>query len=178
MAESWGHFRLSPWAIILLYAGKDDASSLPNLEHTEVVSKAAPIPARARTGRGLEANSTTDQEDTDNDNVLLLRQMMLTSLAQWGLQDRGGCPAILPSFLEQSRGPAECFNAPVAHKCSSIWMTPAVIHWARSLGLSLIHFDQCMLGQVAMLPHCRCCIGTNCGARTSMSRIAPCPHPQ
>ena len=123
----------------------------------------APIPRRGECIWGLEANSTTDQEDTDNDSVLLLRQMVLTSLAQWGYRTRSGTDSVLPSFLDR--------------KCSSIWVTPAVTDWIRSLGLSLVHFDQCMLGQVAKksttiatsLPPCHCFIGTVCAARASMT---------
>ena len=60
-------------------------------------------------------------EDTDNDSVLMLRQMYLTSLAYKGLGQLT-VPQVGSSFLE-----LECSKSPSAARCSSIWVTRAYV---------------------------------------------------
>eukprot|EP00435_Cladocopium_sp_Y103_P060109 s690_g21.t2 len=113
----------------------------------------APVPVRGRKPDhiwGLPSNTASEQEDTDNDSILLLRFLVLLTLAHEGAKMRGfPSPA---SFLEHPEDPADCSKAPVAFQCSSIWS----IHWLRcllqSLGLFLIHFDQCRFGQWSPKP--------------------------
>ena len=93
-------------------------------------------------------------EDTDNDSVLMLRQMYLTLLAYKGLGQLT-VPQVGSSFLEHPMGPMECSKSPSAARCSSIWVTRAYVQWARALHHSLIKFDECRLGQVVVAPHRR-----------------------
>ncbi|CAK9102413.1 unnamed protein product [Durusdinium trenchii] len=70
----WTRVPLPPEAkptILLLYAGKDDAGSLDSYLHA--------WPVRGRSEQqvwGLPANATEEQLDTDNDSMLVLRQMI------------------------------------------------------------------------------------------------------
>ena len=98
---------------------------------------------------GLPANATEEQLDTDNDSMLVLRQMYLTSLAYQGLAQ---ChpPRVGYSFLEHPRDPMEVSASPQAHKCSSLWVTRACIKWANQLHHHRIKFDQCRLGQMVV----------------------------
>ena len=41
-------------------------------------------------------------------------------------------------------------TSPNANRCSTIWQTQAVQAWCKALGLTLIHFDECELGQTAL----------------------------
>ena len=43
-----------------------------------------------------------------------------------------------------------CSTSPSAVRCSTIWQTQAVQAWCRAMGLTLIHFDECELGQAAV----------------------------
>ena len=88
-------------------------------------------------------------EDTDNDSVLMLRQMYLTLLAYQGLGQLT-VPQVGSSFLEHPMDPMECSKSPSAARCSSIWVTRAYIQWANALHHSLIKFDECRLGQVVV----------------------------
>eukprot|EP00435_Cladocopium_sp_Y103_P018030 s1944_g4.t1 len=113
----------------------------------------APLPVRGRKPDliwGLPSNTASEQEDTDNDSILLLRYLVLFTLAHEGAKMRGFPPPA--SFLEHPEDPVNCSNAPAAFQCSSIWS----IHWLRcllqSLGLFLIHFDQCRFGQWSPKP--------------------------
>ena len=85
-------------------------------------------------------------EDTDNDSVLMLRQMYLTLLAYQGLGQLT-VQQVGSSFLEHPMDPMECSSAA---RCSSIWVTRAYIQWANALHHSLIKFDECRLGQVVV----------------------------
>ena len=97
---------------------------------------------------GLEDLEPRVMEDTDNDSVLMLRQMYLTSLAYKGLGQLT-VPQVGSSFLEHPMDPMECSKSPSAARCSSIWVTRAYIQWANALH-SLIKFDECRLGQVVV----------------------------
>ena len=98
---------------------------------------------------GLEDLEPRVMEDTDNDSVLMLRQMYLTSLAYKGLGQLS-VPQVGSSFLEHPMDPMECSKSPSAARCSSIWVTRAYVQWARALHHSLIKFDECRLGQVVV----------------------------
>ena len=74
-------------------------------------------------------------EDTDNDSVLMLRQMYLTSLAYQGLGGR----------TISQMGSSFLWILWNAGRCSSIWVTRAYIGWANSIHYSLIKFDECKL---------------------------------
>ena len=105
-----------------------------------------PPPIRGRAEQtlwGLEEARV--MEDTDNDSVLMLRQMYLTSLAYKGLGQLT-VPQVGSSFLEHPMDPMECSKSP----SSSIWVTRAYIQWASALHHSLIKFDECRLGQVVV----------------------------
>ena len=110
----------------------------------------APTPVRGRaedTLWGLPGLSQQELQDTDDDSILMLRQMYLTSLAYSTNKDLP-TPRVTGSFLEHPRDPSECSNNPQAHKCSSIWVSQAYIRWANQLRHHRIKFDQCELGQV------------------------------
>ena len=107
----------------------------------------APTPVRGREANlvwGLPTNSLEEQMDTDRDSLLLLRQMVLTSLAQ----RPGEHPRKVHSFLEHPQDPMECSSSPQAPKCSTIWATEAYADWGQQVGHSKISFDQCELGQL------------------------------
>ena len=75
-------------------------------------------------------------EGTDNDSVLMLRQMYLTSLAYKGLGQRT-VPQVGSSFLEHPMDPMECSKSPSAARCSSIWVVKST---ALSTDLPLHHW--------------------------------------
>ena len=103
-----------------------------------------PVGGRAeQTLWGLEDLEPRVMEDTDNDSVLMLREMYLTSLAYQGLGQ-----LTVPQVLEHPMDAMECSRS--AARCSSIWVTRAYIQWANALHHSLIKFDECRLGQVVV----------------------------
>ena len=75
----------------------------------------APRPVRGRSEQhvwGLPSNTAEEQTDMDNDSMLVLRQMYLTSLAYQGLSQ---ChPPVGYSFLEHPRDPMEVSASPQA----------------------------------------------------------------
>ena len=98
-----------------------------------------PPPVRGRAEQtlwGLEDLECRVMEDTDNDSVLMLRQMYLTLLAYKGLGQLT-VPQVGSSFLEHPM--VECSKSPSAARCSSIsiWVTRAYVQ------------DEC-LGQVVV----------------------------
>ena len=81
-------------------------------------------------------------EDTDNDSVLMLRQMYLTLLAYKGLGQLT-VPHMGSSFLEHPINPMECSKTLAqrgAHRSGS--------HGPTFNGRTHIKFDECRLGQV------------------------------
>ena len=102
-------------------------------------------PNRVARGEGQSRTDPVGLEDTDNDSVLMLRQMYLTSLAY-----KLTVPQVGSSFLEHPMDPMQCSKSPSAARCSSIWVTRAYIQWASALHHSLIKFDECRLGQVVV----------------------------
>ena len=116
-----------------------------------------PPPVRGRSeveAWGLEGNTEEIQADTDDDSILLLRQMYLTSLATEAAEKGKARAPTAPQpdpmfyFLEHPQDPAVGSNSPVAHRCSTIWKTRAMQGWLRHLGGRTLSFDQCTLGQV------------------------------
>ena len=87
-------------------------------------------------------NNDQEQKDTDNDSVLLLRQMVITDLAKQPVQG-GTYP-----FLEHPEDPKLRSKSPSAGKCSTIWILPEYRHLATRQAHSRISCDQCVLGQI------------------------------
>ena len=108
----------------------------------------APQPVRGRSPDqtwGLPGLCQQDQEDTDNDSILLLRFLVIMVLAHEGAKIHVHArPATL---LEHPEDPVQCSSSPSASKCSSIWAIQWLRTMVRALGLTLIHFDQCRMGQ-------------------------------
>ena len=113
----------------------------------------APVPVRDTSVNtwGFPELTRQDQVDTDNDSLLLLRFLVLLTLAHEGAKAHGASPPA--SFLEHPEDPAQCSNSPSAHRCSSIWAIGWLRNLLQALGLSLIHFDQCRLGQCTPKPN-------------------------
>ena len=82
-------------------------------------------------------------EDTDNDSVLMLRQMYLTTRTSSTNGPAGGL--LLPGA---PNGPNGVQQEP--ERSEVLWVTRAYIQWANALHHSLIKFDECRLGQVVV----------------------------
>ena len=85
----------------------------------------APPPVRGRSEEEVwEFEALTDkvQQDVDDDSVLMLRQLYLTSLAYQGLEQQHP-PIKGGSWVERARDPAISSMSPSAWRCSSIWNT-------------------------------------------------------
>ena len=59
-------------------------------------------------------------------------------------------PGLPWCFLEHPEDPKLCSTSPNANRCSTIWQTQTVKAWCKAMGLTLIHFDECELGQIAI----------------------------
>ena len=96
---------------------------------------------------GFSVLEASEANDTDNDSLLLLRQLLLSHISKMRYKGPG-----LPYsfFLEHPEDPKLCSTSPSANRCSTIWQTQAVQAWCRTMGLTLIHFDECELGQAAV----------------------------
>ena len=90
---------------------------------------------------GLESNSLEEQTDTDRDSFQLLRQMVVTALAQ-GARTVSG--PFFPGTPERRRG------LPQSAFC--VWATEVYAQRAVTLNHHRLHFDQCRLGQVPSSP--------------------------
>ena len=80
--------------------------------------------------------------DLDDDSILILRQMYITSLR---------AAVSLPgprSFLEHPEDPVVSSSLPKAKECSSFWITEEGQLWMEENSLTAISFDQCRLGQL------------------------------
>ena len=86
--------------------------------------------------------TTSEQEDVDGDSLLILRQMLLTTLM------KQNCSLPTASFLEHPRDPMECSSSPSASRCSSLWATKVFKAWYPTVGHTVVKFDQCRLGQL------------------------------
>ena len=94
---------------------------------------------------GLPGIRQEEQQDTDNDSILLLRFLVTMVLAhEVAKQHDLSRPA---TMLEHPEDPIQCSSSPSAAKCSSIWAISWLRNLLQALGLTLIHFDQCRLGQ-------------------------------
>ena len=95
---------------------------------------------------GFSVLETSEAQDTDKDSLLLLRQLLLSHISN--MRYKG--PGLPWCFLEHPEDPKLCSTSPSADRCSTIWQTQAVQAWCRAMGLTLIHFDECELGQAAV----------------------------
>ena len=96
---------------------------------------------------GFSVLEASEAQDTDNDSLLLLRQLLLCHISK--MRYKG--PGLPWCFLEHPEDPKLCSTSPTsANRCSTIWQTQAVQAWCRAMGLTLIHFDECELGQAAV----------------------------
>ena len=95
---------------------------------------------------GLSVLEASEAQDTDNDSLLLLRQLLLCHISK--LRYKG--PGLPWCFLEHPEDRKLCSTSPNANRCSTIWQTQAVKAWCKAMGLTLIHFDECELGQIAI----------------------------
>ena len=144
-----GHSHLPPQeeTNLLLYAGKDDETSLDScIRHLFPSLTPTIVALREPHCWGLDSVKASDQQLVDDDSILLLRQMVITHLAALGRRHRG-----LPdpwNFLEHPVDPKHNSRAPSAWRCSSIWATRALRTWHHLMGNTFLTFDQCRLGQV------------------------------
>ena len=95
---------------------------------------------------GFSVLDASEAQDTDNDSLLLLRQLLLCHISK--MRYKG--PGLPWCFLEHPEDPKLCSTSPNANRCSTIWQTQAVKAWCKAMGLTLIHFDECELGQTAV----------------------------
>ena len=93
---------------------------------------------------GFSVLEASEANDTDNDSLLLRRQLLLSHISK--MRYKG--PGLPWCFLEHPEDPKLCSTSPSANRCSTIWQTQAVQAWCRTMGLTLIHFDECELGQI------------------------------
>ena len=97
---------------------------------------------------GLPGIRQEEQQDTDNDSILLLRFLVIIVLAHEGAKQHDlSRPA---TMLEHPEALRTQFSAHLPHQrrtCSSIWAISWLRNLLHTLGLTLIHFDQCRLGQ-------------------------------
>ena len=105
----------------------------------------APTPVRGRTSEtlwGLPHLDQAAQTQLDDDSILILRQMYITSLAR--ASKPGGFPARAKVLL----GAVVSSSLPKAKECSSFWITEEGQLWMEENSLTAISFDQCRLGQL------------------------------
>ena len=103
----------------------------------------APTPVRGRTPEtlwGLPHLDQAAQTQLDDDSILILRQIYITSLA------RASRAAV--SLLEHPEDPVVSSSLPKAKECSSFWITEEGQLWMEENSLTAISFDQCRLGQL------------------------------
>ena len=109
----------------------------------------APTPVRGRTPEtlwGLPHLDQAAQTQLDDDSILILRQMYITSLAR---ASRAAVSLPGPrSFLEHPEDPVVSSSLPKAKECSSFWITEEGQLWMEENSLTAISFDQCRLGQL------------------------------
>ena len=104
----------------------------------------APTPMRGRTPEtlwGLPHLDQAAQTQLDDDSILILRQMYITSLAR---ASRAAVSLPGPrSFLEHPEDPVVSSSLPKAKECSSFWITEEGQLWMEENSLTAISFDQC-----------------------------------
>ena len=93
----------------------------------------APTPVRGRTPEtlwGLPHLDQAAQTQLDDDSILILRQMYITSLAR---ASRAAVSLPGPrSFLEHPEDPVVSSSLPKAKECSSFWITEGSFGWRRT----------------------------------------------
>ena len=95
--------------------------------------------------RGLPPRCTPETQ-LDDDSILILRQIYITSLAR---ASRAAVSLPGPrSFLEHPEDPVVSSSLPKAKECSSFWITEEGQLWMEENSLTAISFDQCRLGQL------------------------------
>ena len=106
-------------------------------------------PVRGRTPEtlwGLPHLDQAAQTQLDDDSILILRQIYITSLAR---ASRAAVSLSGPrSFLEHPEDPVVSSSLPKAKECSSFWITEEGQLWMEENSLTAISFDQCRLGQL------------------------------
>ena len=116
------------------------------------------IPVRGRTPEtlwGLPHLDQAAQTQLDDDSILILRQMYITSLAR---ASRAAVSLPGPrSFLEHPEDPVVSSSLPKAKECSSFWITEEGQLWMEENSLTAISFDQSSWSRT----------GIKCGARIS-----------
>ena len=91
---------------------------------------------------GLTTLTPSEQDKTDNDSILLLRQMELYHHAREH-------STVTPAFLlEHPTDPVVCGTNPAASICASIWVTGALNAFQATYLMLRFIFDQCMMGQI------------------------------
>ena len=109
----------------------------------------APTPVRGRTPEtfwGLPHLDQAAQTQLDDDSILNLRQMYITSLAR-ASRAAVSLPGVR-SFLKHPEDPVVSSSLPKAKECSSFWVTEEGQLWMEENSLTAISFDQCRLGQL------------------------------
>ena len=102
--------------------------------------------ALQRHSGGLPHLDQAAQTQLDDDSILILRQMYITSLAR---ASRAAVSLPGPrSFLEHPEDPVVSSSLPKAKECSSFWITEEGQLWMEENSLTAISFDQCRLGQL------------------------------
>lgn len=114
--------------------GSRGGTQLPYVVHLAMVPKTRGPPAcegEKPRSWGLPGLCKQGQGNTDNDSILLVRFLVIMVLAHERVKRHG----------------VQCSSSPSASKCSSIWVTEWLRTMIQALGLTLIHFDQCRMGQ-------------------------------
>ena len=114
---------------------------------------------------GLPHLDQAAQTQLDDDSILILRQIYITSLAR---ASRAAVSLPGPrSFLEHPEDPVVSSSLPKAKECSSFWITEEGQLWMEENSLTAISFDQCRLGQLVKKATTLARAGVQCGARIS-----------
>ncbi|CAE8737486.1 unnamed protein product, partial [Polarella glacialis] len=130
-------------AIVVLFAGKEDPTSLGSAIHAvapELSNSVVAIDMCRGKGNDLLAGEPYAS--------------LCTAGKEGKLNHCGGGPMCrlgnpsCTSFLEHPADPAVHSKVPGAEFCSSCWITKAVMAWGKELCLKLLTFYQCRLGQI------------------------------
>ena len=132
--------------IVLLYAGKEDPTSLDSCLHANYPHLSSMVVAVDILRSGPKGDHDMLQPELYGDSILILRQMYITSLAR---ASRAAVSLPGPrSFLEHPEDPVVSSSLPKAKECSSFWITEEGQLWMEENSLTAISFDQCRLGQL------------------------------
>ena len=147
--------RYAPTRAMELFARQQSRAEWSSLEERtwsilrHIPKPGAPTPVRGRTPEtlwGLPHLDQAAQTQLDDDSILILRQIYITSLAS---ASRAAVSLPGPrSFLEHPEDPVVSSSLPKAKECSSFWITEEGQLWMEENSLTAISFDQCRLGQL------------------------------